>query len=216
MADYKEEYDTREELDVMKEALNTITDSKDIAQDINEVLKDCAEDTGLEKSVVSAIRTYLTTQGRGWGETCLDKSECEDVTHPDIVAAAFRRIYNIIDTYAQCGMLAELQPYIAEMKNRGIDINVSINEAEENNAKIKSRLSIMKKYAEEQWELRDRMKGLCEMAEAQEIAPANKFSTVANLQHKIIYGSGKTDKLSQRINHESDLSIMYHDALKSL
>ena len=85
-----------QERDVMKEALGILDDLKSAAVSNKEILEEYSTRTGIEPDVLKQYRSCRLTEGRGWDDNPLEKSE-EKVSHPDVVS--FLESMNPTETY---------------------------------------------------------------------------------------------------------------------
>lgn len=216
MADIKEEWDESQNPDIMKEALGILDDLKSYAVSNKEIIEEYATRTGIEADVLKKYRSYRLTEGRGVDTADpLEKSE-DKVSHPDIVAAACRKLWDVISVYHACGEQTRLEPYLNALKRAGISISVNIP-THDTTDDLDDFIALSRENTHAMWGLDQHLKeDLAPSAEEEGIAPAKKFSEIARLQYAITYGRGKTQKMEERIEHEKDLNIMHNDALTSL
>ena len=204
-----------QERDVMKEALGILDDLKSAAVSNKEILEEYSTRTGIEPDVLKQYRSCRLTEGRGWDDNPLEKSE-EKVSHPDVVTALFRKLRDVISVYHACGEQARLEPYLNALKRAGISISVNIP-THDTTDELDDFMTLSHENAKLMWGLDEQFKEeLAPMAEEEGIAPKKKFGEIARLQYAIMYGKGKTQKMSERIEHEKDLNIMHNDALTAL
>lgn len=204
-----------QERDVMKEALGIIDDLKSAAVSNKEIIEEYSTRTGIEPEVLKQYRSCRLTEGRGWDDDPLEKTE-EKVSHPDILAALFRKLRDVISVYHSCGEQSRLEPYLNALKRVGITISANVptrDKADE----LEDFMTLSQENAKLMWGLDEQLKDeLAPLAEEEGIAPKKKFGEIARLQYAITYGRGKTQKMAERIEHEKDLNIMHNDALTSL
>ena len=201
--------------DIIKEAMSILDEKNMINASVNEAVKTFSENHDLDPKAVRSYDRYRSTHGRGWGGDCLEKSE-DKILHPDTVAAAFRKVRDIIEVFAAVGCTDELKEYLDVMERDGVKIEITIPTRADVDG-IGSHHRLVKGYMEEVWD-KDAIVSdvLAKRAEEDGIAPAGKFGKYVSMQYRINYGKGKTDKMSEQIDHEKDLTLMYHDALETL
>lgn len=202
-----------EEKDILKEAASVMDDKKMISENIRDIVKTCAEEYHTDPKLIRKYFAYRATYGRGWGDTCIEKSE-DKVKHPDTVSAAFAKIADIVNVFAGVGRLEELNEYISAVERRGVKISSLLANSD---VDVQSQCELVKKYIWEMWAQENHItEVLAPEAEKEGIVPASKFSKYAKMRYSIDYGRGKTDKMAEQIEHEKDTTLMYHDALETL
>lgn len=215
----REEWDNREQIDVMQEGVGCMLERKECITNINDVIKEYAKRIGVDAPVYKKFRNHYMTHGRGWGNDCIDKG-AEKVSHPDTISAAFRKFFEVIDVFSQCGMINELEPYFKALAERGVSVSIEASIAERNSENTQDAMDgydITCAYGENIWNIDEKLTDvLAPEAEAQGLVPKNKYKEIVKFMCDIMYGNGKTDKIQERISKETDNNIMHNNALHSL
>ena len=88
--------------DVIAHGINCHLEKKYYSKELNTSAKLCSEEIGIDKNPIIKIKDYIYYKGRGWGDTCLTKSEDKE-KYPDKIAPTFRKLLEIVSNCYKTG-----------------------------------------------------------------------------------------------------------------
>ena len=185
--------------DVIAQGINCHYDKKYNVKEMNTSAKLCSEETGVDKKSILKVKDYIHYKGRGWGETCLEKSE-EKVKYPDKIAPTFRKILEIVSNCYATGKEDVLCDYIDALGKEGIKIVVDetmfVQPDSDMRETMDRYLNTMEFYQKNICEQNDYMTDvLAEQSEAVNLAPKGKYSQIIGLAVKKLEGKDINDKV---------------------
>lgn len=210
---------TTEELtkdDVIANGINCHYDKKYNSKEMNTSAKLCSEETGIDKKSVMKVKDYIYYKGRGWGDTCLTKSEDKE-KYPDRVAPTFRRLLEIVTNCYATGKEDLICDYVDELEKQGIKLIIDENmfSQPDNDTKetVDRYLQAMEVYQTNICEQNDYMTDvLAEQAEAIDLSPKNKYKQIIQLAAKKLEGKDINDK----VNDEYEKTGLYINGLAKI
>ena len=210
---------TQEEIskveDLLDDSLETIQDKKQFSKTQAQMLKDCAEKNGMDKSgksVLKRIMNYHHYKGVNWlNNDPLTKDPT--VKDKDKVAPTFIKLVQIVEDLATIGDKDFLQPYLDALLSKGIKIEIDYGTAEtkEDTETILETLDSASKLQTNVDTLNNQLKEE-KSAESEEIgfAPKSAFLKVLGLYEKI--KDDKVDKAEDAINQGATDAYMIANA----
>jgi len=193
---------TTEELtkdDVIANGINCHYDKKYNSKEMNTSAKLCSEETGIDKKSVMKVKDYIHYKGRGWGDTCLTKSEDKE-KYPDRVAPTFRKLLEIVTNCYATGKEDLICDYVDELEKQGIKLIIDetmFSQPDDDTKETVDRyLQAMEVYQTNICEQNDYMTDvLAEQAEAIDLSPKNKYKQIIQLAAKKLEGKDINDKV---------------------
>ena len=201
--------------DLLDDSLETVQDKKQFAKTQKQMLKECAEKNGLDKtgkSVLSRIMNYHHYKGVNWdGGDPLKKDGT--VKDKDKVAPTFIKLVQIVEDLATIGDKDFLQPYVDALLKRGIklDIDYGVANTKEDTKTILETLESASKLQVNVDTLTTQLKEE-KSAESEELgfAPKSGFLKVLGLYEKI--KDDKADKAEDAISQGATDALMMSQA----
>jgi len=200
---------------LLQEALGITQEKKEASQQMNDLAKERAENIGLTKAQLLAIKDYKHYKGRGWGSDALDKSE-EKVSYPDRVTPTFRKLVEIVKNLQDANMIDFLEPYLEACASRGVKITFDLEKSAVqdivNNTLLDNTLDEMDALQCTICELNDRITdGLAPAAQEEHYVPKSKFKNVVEHAYRII--NKNKEKAEEKIDEQVADNNLYNSAL---
>ena len=185
--------------DVIANGIDCHNEKKYYSKEMNTSAKLCSEETGIERRAIMMVKDYIHYKGRGWGDTCLTKSEEKD-KYPDRVAPTFRRLLDIVSNCYALGKEDLLSEYINALEDAGIKLVIDeskfLHPDEETVETADRYLQAMETFQCSICEQNDYMtEVLAEQAEAVDLSPKNKYKQIIQLAAKKLEGKDINDKV---------------------
>lgn len=168
-------------------------------KEMNAVAKECSRQTGIGRKTLMKVKDYLHYRGRGWGDSCLEKSE-ESEKFPDRVSPTFRHLVDIITNSYATGKEDLLNVYLDAIKEKGITISIDVSKFTRPSEDAKQTAAIalnkMDPLQSIICEKNDYMTDvLAEQAEAANLSPKNKYKQIVKLAASKQAGKDVDDKV---------------------
>lgn len=168
-------------------------------KEMNAIAKECSRQTGIARNTLMKVKDYLHYRGRGWGDSCLEKSE-ESEKFPDRVSPTFRHLVDIITNSYATGKEDLLNVYLDAVKEKGITISIDVSKftrpSEDAKQTVAVALNQMDPLQTIICEKNDYMTDvLAEQAEAANLSPKNKYKKIIKLAASKQSGKDVDDKV---------------------
>lgn len=168
-------------------------------KEMNAIAKECSRQTGIDRNTLMRVKDYLHYRGRGWGDSCLEKSE-ESEKFPDRVSPTFRHLVDIITNSYATGKEDLLNVYLDAIKEKGITISIDVSKftrpSEDAKQTVAVALNQMDPLQSVICEKNDYMTDvLAEQAEAANLSPKNKYKQIVKLAASKQNGRDVDDKV---------------------
>ena len=185
--------------DVIAQGIDCHYDKKYNMKEMNTSAKLCSEETGIDRKALLKVKDYIHYKGRGWGDTCLTKSEDRE-KYPDKIAPVFRRLLEIVVNCYAAGKEDLLCDYVDELGKQGIKITVDEtmfdSPADDTKETVDRYLDAMEFYQKNICERSEYMTDvLAEQAEAVDLVPKGKYGQIIGLAVKKLEGKDINDKV---------------------
>lgn len=205
--------------DLLDDSLGTLLDKRQFSKTQAQMLKECAEKNGLDKSgksVLKRVMNYHHYKGANWlASNPLEKDTTSK--EKDKVSPTFIKLVQIIEDLATIGDKDFLQPYLDACLKRGIKIEIDYGtpNINEDTDTILETLDSVSKLQTNVETLDNQLKDE-KSVESEEIGfvPKSSFIKVLGLYEKI--KSDKTDKAEDAINQGAANALMMSNAYNYL
>lgn len=186
-------------LTCLDEGIQYHNEKSSLWKEMNAVVKECSRQTGIARNTLMKVKDYLHYRGRGWGDSCLEKSE-ESEKFPDRVSPTFRHLIDIITNSYATGKEDLLNVYLDAIKEKGITITIDVSKftrpSEESKQVVAVALNQMDPLQTAICEKNDYMTDvLAEQAEAVNLSPKNKYKQIVKLASAKQNGRDVDDKV---------------------
>lgn len=201
--------------DLLDDSLETVQDKKQFSKTQSQMLKECAEKNGLDKSGKSALKrimNYHHYKGVNWlNSNPLEKDP--KIKDKDKVAPTFIKLVQIVEDLATIGDTEFLKPYLDALLKRGIKIEIdygtsntnedteTILETLDSASKLQTNVDTLATQLKEEKSIESEELGF---------APKSAFMKVLSLYEKI--KDDKLDKAEDAINQGATDALMMTNA----
>jgi hypothetical protein len=186
-------------LTCLDEGIQYHNEKSSLWKEMNTIAKECSRQTGISRNTLMKVKDYLHYRGRGWGDSCLEKSE-ESEKFPDRVSPTFRHLVDIITNSYATGKEDLLNVYLDAIKEKGITISIDVSKftrpSEDSKKTVAVALNQMDPLQTVICEKNDYMTDvLAEQAEAANLSPKNKYKQIVKLASAKQNGRDVDDKV---------------------
>lgn len=186
-------------LTCLDEGIQYHNEKSSLWKEMNAIAKECSRQTGIARNTLMKVKDYLHYRGRGWGDSCLEKSE-ESEKFPDRVSPTFRHLVDIITNSYATGKEDLLNVYLDAIKEKGITISIDVEKFTRPSEDVKQTVAValnqMDPLQSIICEKNDYITDvLAEQAEAANLSPKNKYKQIVKLAASKQAGRDIDDKV---------------------
>ena len=183
--------------ELITDSLDTLTDKKRYSKTMNQIIKDCSKEIGVDKKALKKVNSYYHYKGADWENKNPLKKD-KDAKYKDKVSPIFIKLLEVVENLREVGDYEFLKPYLTALEEFGIHITIDETKKSDENKteRIKEVLDSASKLQTNVDTLTEELKEE-KSSESEELnfTPKSSFINILGFLDKINEGKNIEDKI---------------------